>query len=198
MASLCVAFSIQLWAQKDSSQRDPKFSIHLESGVLAVHSENSPSLHCYTGQLGMAYSLSTKLHLGIFGQTLLYHQNLDLVNISNKIIDMGSVDYTSFGLFISYYFKIKKIRLEPKLDLGYNIFNAKGIDYDLDPSSFLDYRYVSAIPKLHLHYQVSESFSLGVFGGYNIQLAALKGEKTRAFDPNGYTIGVSARIYIPR
>jgi outer membrane protein assembly factor BamA len=92
---------------------------------------------------------------------------------------MGSIDYHTFGLFLSYRIGNKKVILEPKLDLGYSIFNAKSVDYDLDNTSFLDYRYLSLAPKLNLHYKLSESFSLGIYGGYNFQLTALKGEKNK-------------------
>lgn len=184
------------FAQLDTIDNLSRLSILLEVGFLPVHSENTPTLSCYQGQLGLACRVFPKFHVGLFGQTLFYYQNLEISSIDDKIIEMGSVDYYTFGLFLSYRLGSKKLILEPKLDIGYSIFNAKSVDYELDPSSFLDYRYLSLAPKLNLHYRVSESFSLGIYGGYNLQLTALKGEKTKAFDPSSYVVGFGARISV--
>jgi len=184
------------FTQLDTSDNLSRLSILLETGILPVHSENAPTLTCYQGQLGLAYRVLPRFHVGLYGQTLFYYQNLEISSIDDKIIEMGSIDYHTFGLFLAYRLGGKKIIVEPKLDIGYSIFNAKSVDYDLEPSSFLDYRYLSLAPKLNLHYKVSESFSLGIYGGYNLQLTALKGEKTKAFDPSSYVVGVSARVFV--
>jgi len=198
---ICLSFSFlftELNSQRDTANNLSRLSILLETGILPVNSVNVTSFICYQGQLGLAYRIFPRFHFGLFGQTLYYYQNLEISNIDDKILEMGSVDYHTFGLFLSYRLGWKKIIVEPKLDLGYSIFNAKSIDYDIDNTSFIDYRYLSITPKLYLHYKVSESFSLGIYAGYNLQLNAIKGEKTNAFNPSNYVVGVSARVFVTR
>lgn len=184
------------YAQKDSTQ--PRLFIELEIGVTAVKSRGTETLNCYQGQLGLSYRLFSQWRTGLYGQTLHYYQNTNIANIGDKIIELGSIDYYTVGLFMAYTLSLKKIGLTPKLDFGYNIFNAKALDYDLDNTSFLDYRYLSVTPKLGIDYQFSENFALGFFGGFNLQLSALKGQKIEAFDPSSFVMGLGTRIGVGR
>jgi hypothetical protein len=184
------------YAQKDSTQ--PRLFIEIETGLTGINSQGSETLICYQGQLGLSYRLFSQFRTGIYGQTLQYYQNLNIANIDNKIIELGSIDYYTMGLFLAYRIPLKKIGITPKLDLGYNIFNAKALDYDIDNKSFLDYRYLSVTPKISLDYQCTPNFALGIFGGYNLQLTALKGQKIETFDPNNYIFGLGARIGVGR
>ena len=184
------------YAQKDSTQ--PRLFIEIEIGMSPVKSEGTESLNCYQGQLGLSYRIFSQWRPGLYGQTLHYYQNTNIANIDDKIIELGSIDYYTMGLFMAYTLSFRKIGITPKLDMGYNIFNAKALDYDLDNTSFLDYRYLSITPKLGLDYQFSENFALGFFGGYNLQLTALKGQKLEAFDPSSYVVGIGARLGVGR
>ncbi len=173
-----------------------RWNINLETGMIPVASENYQKLNCYQGLLSLGYRLFGGLDLGLFGQTLFYYQNLEASQLDNKIIDMGSMDYQTFGLSLAYDLPIKKLWLSPKVDIGYNIWNAKSIDYAQDNKAFLDYRYLSVCPKLRLGYSFNESLSLGIYGGYNMQLTALKGSKTELFNPTAYVLGLTTKIRI--
>lgn len=187
---------ISAFAQKDSSQ--PRLFIDLELGIIPVKSQGSETLNCYQGQLGLSYCIFSKMRAGLFGQTLQYYQNLNIANIDDKIIELVSIDYHTIGVFFCYAFSVRKFRLIPKLDIGYNLFTAKSLDYEQDNSSFLDYRYLSLNPKLGIGYAISENLTLGILGGYNLQMSALKGQKLETFDTNNYSIGLSASIGIGR
>ena len=193
--SLVFSFSIG-YTQKDSTH--PRLFIELEIGMTPVHSQGMETLNCYQGQLGLSYRLFSQWRTGLYGQTLHYYQNTNITNIDDKIIELGSIDYYTMGLYMAYTLSFKKIAMAPKLDFGYNIFTAKALDYNLDNTSFLDYRYLSITPKLGLDYQFSENFALGFFGGYNLQLTALKGKKIEAFDPSSYVVGLGARLGVGR
>ena len=184
------------YTQKDSTQ--PRLFIELEIGMTPIKSEGTETLNCYQGQLGLSYRLFSQWRTGLYGQTLHYYQNTNITNIDDKIIELGSIDYYTMGLYMAYTLSFKKIAMAPKLDFGYNIFTAKALDYNLDNTSFLDYRYLSITPKLGLDYQFSENFALGFFGGYNLQLTALKGKKIEAFDPSSYVVGLVARLGVGR
>jgi hypothetical protein len=173
-----------------------RWNMNIETGMIPVSSENYQKLNCYQGLLGLNYRLLGNLELGLFGQTLFYYQNIEASQLDNKIIDMGSIDYHTFGLSFGYDIPVKKLWLSPKLDLGYNIWNAKAIDYAQDNKAFLDYRYLSLCPKLRLGYSFNESLSLGIYGGYNMQLTALKGSKTEVFNPTAYVLGLTTKIRI--
>jgi hypothetical protein len=173
-----------------------RWNFSIETGMIPVASENYQKLNCYQGLLSIGYRLFGELELGLFGQTLFYYQNIEASQLDNKIVDMGSMDYQTFGLSLAYDIPIKKLWLSPKLDFGYNIWNAKAIDYAQDNKAFLDYRYLSVCPKLRLGYSFNESLSLGVYGGYNMQLTALKGSKTELFNPTAYVIGLTTKIRI--
>lgn len=172
------------------------WSTVLEAGIQPVKSANYDTKTCYQGQLQVDYNLLGSFYTGLFGKTLFYYQNIDVVSIDNKIIDMGSIDYHSVGISLSYGIPLSRIAIVPKLDLSYDFFTAKAIDYTLDKTSFLDYRYLSLAPKLNIRYKISDGFSIGLYGGYQMQLTALKGAKIGAFDPSGYTLGLSSRIVI--
>ncbi|MFN6328854.1 MAG: hypothetical protein ACK4WA_08765 [Chitinophagales bacterium] len=176
--------------------RASRWNFSIETGIIPVASENYQKLNCYQGLLSLGYKLFGELEIGLFGQTLFYYQNLEATQLDNKIIDMGSMDYHTFGLSLAYDIPIKKLWLSPKLDIGYNIWNAKAIDYAQDNKAFLDYRYLSVCPKLRLGYSFNESLSLGVYGGYNMQLTALKGSKTEIFNPTSYVLGLTTKIRI--
>ena len=161
-----------------------RWNMSIETGMIPVASENYQTLNFYQGLLSLGYKLFSELELGLFGQTLFYYQNIEASQLDNKIIDMGSMDYQTFGLSLAYDLPIKKLWMSPKLDLGYNIWNAKAIDYAQDNKAFLDYRYLSVCPKLRPGYYFNESLSPKIYGGYNMQLTALKGIKTEGFNPN--------------
>ena len=72
------------------------------------------------------------------------------------------------------------------------------MDYNLDNTSFLDYRYLSITTKIGIYYKFSENFALGFFGGYNLQLTALKGQKIETFDPSSFVVGLGAKIGVGR
>ena len=184
------------YTQKDSTQ--PRLFIELEIGMTPIKSEGTETLNCYQGQLGLSYRLFSQWRTGLYGQTLHYYQNTNITNIDDKIIELGSIDYYTMGLYMAYTLSFKKIAMTPKLDFGYNIFTAKALDYDLDNTSFLDYRYLSITPKLGIDYQFSENFALGFFGGYNLQLTALKGQKIEAFDPSSFVVGLGVSMGVGR
>ncbi len=184
------------YTQKDSTQ--PRLFIELEIGMTPIKSEGTETLNCYQGQLGLSYRLFSQWRTGLYGQTLHYYQNTNITNIDDKIIELGSIDYYTMGLYMAYTLSFKKIAMAPKLDFGYNIFTAKALDYNLDNTSFLDYRYLSITPKLGIDYQFSENFALGFFGGYNLQLTALKGQKIEAFDPSSFVVGLGVSMGVGR
>lgn len=189
---LVVVSSLAALGQADSSKA--RWSVGLELGATRIHSLGSSSIWCYQGHLALNYRLFSEFRLGLWGQYLQYYQNPNIASIDDKIIEMSSIEYNSLGLGLSYEVRIKKIGIEPKLDIGYSIFTAKALDYDTDPHSFLDYRYLSLTPKLGIHYHFSESFGIGILGGYNMQLTALKGQRIEAFDPSSVTIGLGVRV----
>ena len=183
-------------AQIDSTQ--PRLFIELEMGMSPIKSLGSEPILCYQGQLGLSYRLFSQFRAGLYGQTLYYYQNLNIANLDDKIIELSSIEYNTVGLSLAYTFRKNRLSFTPKLDLGYNFFIAKALNFDLDSTSFLDYRYLSLTPKLGLEYMFSPYFSLGVFGGYNLQITALKGRKTDIFDPSSFVVGIAASIGVGR
>ena len=173
-----------------------KWTIHLQPGVIPVSSVNSNTIYCYQGQLGIDVNLTKELIIGVFGQTMTYYQNLDASSIDNKIIEMTSIEYNSVGLTLGYIIPINKLYFLPQISASYDLFLAKAIDFNLDKTAFLDYRYISINPKLNIGYQATYNFSIGIYGGYNSQITATKGSKTLAFDPNAWNAGLMARIKI--
>jgi hypothetical protein len=173
-----------------------RWGIQIELGALPVQSLNSSTLNSYCGSLGLNYNLFSKFHIGLFGQTLLYHQNIDVANIDNKIIDLSSIEYNSVGLRLIYKLPIGKLSVCPQVDAAYNFFISKAIDFSEDKKAFLDYRYVTVTPKLNLGFNITESTTLGLFGGYNYQLTAIKGKKLEEFNPTGIMGGMTMNIQI--
>jgi hypothetical protein len=51
-------------------------------------------------------------------------------------------------------------------------------------------------PKLNLGFNITESTMIGLFGGYNMQLTALKGKKLDEFNPNSMTGGITMSVQI--
>ena len=183
-------------SQNIEKETKPKWSIYIEAGAVPIASLNSKTILSYQGQLGLEYNLFSKFQLGLFGQTLLYHQNTDIANIDNKIIELSSIEYNTLGLTTGYRLQLNKIVVCPRLDLGYNLFLAKSIDYPTDKTNFLDYRYLSLTPKVNLGYQLTDGFMLGFNLGYNQQMTALKGTKREEFNPNNYVVGLFGSVWI--
>ena len=173
-----------------------KWIINIEVGLQPIYSVNSKTIPSFQGNLGLEYKVTPSMTLGLFGQSLIYHQNLDVANIDAKIIDLSSAEYNSLGLRATYTKSFGKVSIIPQLDLSYNFFLCKAIDYAIDKKSFLDYRYMSLTPKINFGYNFSETFMLGVYGGYNAQITALKGSKIDAFDPNAFIGGLVTRINV--
>lgn len=184
--------SVNLFAQKKNTDTIPKFSIYLETNIKPLASLNTKTILCYQGQLALEYNLFSKFQIGIFGQTLLYTGNYELANIDNKIIELSSIEYNTCGIATGYKFQLKKIILIPKLDIGYNFFLAKSLDFPKDKNEFLDYRYLSITPKINLGFSISHGLTLGLNLGYNKQVTALKGFKLEEFNPNGIQAGIFA------
>jgi len=144
----------------------------------------------------MEYNLLLKLHVGVYGQTLLYTGNYEIANIENKIIELSSISYNTLGISLGYKTQFNKIILYPKIDIGYNFFTAKSLDYSTDKNEFLDYRYLSMNPKINLGYAITDEFIVGINIGYNKQLLAFKGLKLEEFNPNSINGGLFVSINI--
>ena len=99
------------YTQKDSTQ--PRLFIELEIGMTPIKSEGTETLNCYQGQLGLSYRLFSQWRTGLYGQTLHYYQNTNITNIDDKIIELGSIDYYTMGLYIAYTLSFKKIAMIP-------------------------------------------------------------------------------------
>lgn len=189
---LCVFF-VLLCGKNDAQS---KLSIYLETGIIPIQSQNTETINCYQGQLGLEYNLIKNIHVGIFGQNILYHQNTEIANIDSKIIDLSSIEYNTLGISTGYKTKIKKIVIYPKLDFGYSFFLAKSLDFPTDKTEFLDYRYFSITPKLNFGYAITDGFTLGLNFGYNKQVFAFKGQLVEEFNPNSFTAGLFANFSI--
>jgi TonB dependent receptor len=183
---------------KNIASNYSKLGIQLEAGMLPIQSLNSATINSYNGSLGLNYNLFSNFHIGLFGQSLLYHQNLDVANIDNKIIDLSSIEYNSVGLRLLYKIPLGKFSITPQLDASYDFFISKAIDFGQDKKAFLDYRYLTLTPKLNLGFNITESTMLGIFGGYNYQLTAIKGKQLEEFNPTGVTGGVMMQVQIVR
>lgn len=194
LCSLCLYFGCL--SQNLEKEKKPKWSIYLETGITPIFSQNSKTIFCYQGQLELEYNLFSKFQMGLFGQTLLYHQNTDIANIENKVIELSSIEYNTLGFSTGYKTQINKFIVYPKLDFGYNFFIAKSIDFPTDKTNFIDYRYFSIRPKVNLGYQFTEGFNLGLNISYNQQIIALKGNKLIEFDPSSYAVGFYVQIPI--
>lgn len=168
----------------------PKWSINLETNITPINSINSTTQFCYQGQLGIEFRLIKNIQIGILGQTLLYTGNYEIANIDNKIIDLSSIEYNTLGITTGYKAKLNKIIIYPKLDIGYNFFDAKSLDFPTDKKDFLDYRYLSVTPKINLGFAISEHTTLGINLGYNKQVLAFKGITLEEFNPNSVICGV--------
>jgi hypothetical protein len=127
-------------AEKLETEKLPRWSMRLELGILPISSIHSKTIPSFQGLIGMNYQVFNKFHFGIFGQYTFYHQNTDIANIDDKIIELSSIEYNSFGLSPSYKFKTLQFILIPRIDLSYNIFVAKSIGFTDDRTAFLDYR----------------------------------------------------------
>lgn len=173
------------------------WGIQIELGVLPVKSINTQTLNCYQGSLGLNYKLFSKFYMGIFGQTLMYHQNIDVASIDYKIIDLSSVEYNSVGLRLLFKLPMGKFSFQPQVDGSYNLFVAKAIDYEQDNKAFLDYQYLSICPKLNFGFNLTESTCISLFGGYNMQINAIKGKTIEEFNPSNYTGGLNLTVQIP-
>lgn len=183
---ICIFF-VLLCGKYDAQS---KLSINLETGIIPIQSQNTNTILSYQGQLALEYNLFSKVQVGIFGQTLLYHQNSEIANIDNKIIDLSSIEYNTLGISTGYKTKINKLVIYPKIDFGYNLFLTKSLDFPTDKKEFLDYRYFSITPKLNLGYAITDGFTLGLNFGYNKQLLALKGKLLEEFNPSSFTAGI--------
>jgi len=196
LLSSVLFFFASLCAQKNLVNTTPKFSVNLETNITPISSINSTTQYCYQGQLGIEYRLIKNIQVGIFGQTLLYTGNTEIANIDNKIIELSSIEYNTLGITIGYKAKINRIIIYPKIDIGYNLFLAKSLDFPTDKKDFLDYRYLSITPKLNLGYSISEHTTLGINLGYNRQILVFKGQKLEEFNPNSMIGGVFCNIGI--
>lgn len=183
-------------AQKIDTSQFSRLSIYLETNIKPVASLNTKTILCYQGQLAIEYNLFSKFQIDIFGQTLLYSGNYELANIDNKIIELTSIEYNTCGIATGYKFQLNKIILNPKLDIGYNFFLVKSLDFPKDRNEFLDYRYLSITPKINLGFSISDGLTLGLNIGYNKQVTALKGSKLEEFNPNGIQSGIFAIVPI--
>jgi hypothetical protein len=162
------------------------WSMGIECGVLPTKSKGSNDILSPIGQLEMAYNFGGKVRLSLIGQTMFYHQNNDLASIDGKIMDLSSTEYNSIGLGLGYLLRFGKLEIMPKIDVLYNMFLAKAIDYNTTNSkNFIDNRYVSLNPKLYFGFRLNNSLTVGLNGGFNNQIIALKGQKYQSFDPNG-------------
>lgn len=186
--------SLTIQAQIDINSLS-NWSLNAELGGIPVKSNNSATLYGVLGQLGLNYSFKHFGMIGVYGQTMFYHQNLDAITIDSKIIDMNSIDYSAAGLSLGFRFRKHKIEVTPKLDIGYNLFVAKAIDYNIDRTSFLDYRYLSLNPKLYLGYCVTPFTTFGVNGGYYSQVKAYKGNYINEFNPNGFNLSIYCSFF---
>ena len=183
-------------AQKIDTSQFSRLSIYLETNIKPVASLNTKTILCYQGQLAIEYNLFSKFQIGIFGQTLLYTGNYEIANIANKIIELSSIEYNTCGITTGYKFQLNKIILNPKLDIGYNYFLVKSLDFPKDRNEFLDYRYLSITPKINLGFSISDGLTLGLNFGYYTQVTALKGSKLEEFNPNGIQGGIFAIVPI--
>lgn len=183
-------------AQKIDTSQFSRLSIYLETNIKPVASLNTKTILCYQGQLAIEYNLFSKFQIDIFGQTLLYSGNYELANIDNKIIELTSIEYNTCGIATGYKFQLNKIILNPKLDIGYNFFLVKSLDFPKDRNEFLDYRYLSITPKINLGFSISDGLTLGLNIGYYTQVTALKGSKLEEFNPNGIQSGIFAIVPI--
>lgn len=183
-------------AQKIDTSQFSRLSIYLETNIKPVASLNTKTILCYQGQLAIEYNLFSKFQIDIFGQTLLYSGNYELANIDNKIIELTSIEYNTCGIATGYKFQLNKIILNPKLDIGYNFFLVKSLDFPKDRNEFLDYRYLSITPKINLGFSISDGLTLGLNFGYYTQVTALKGSKLEEFNPNGIQSGIFAIVPI--
>jgi hypothetical protein len=147
-------------------------------------------------QLGLDYQLCQNWRLGIFVALLAYPNNPDLALIEQKSIRMQSLLYQSGGLSIGYLHRKGKIFVQPKCDIGYNILNIEAADFEQNRNQFLDYRYLSATPKLQLGLNLYK-LVIGITGGYQHHLTALKGDILKEFNPNSYQLGVFVSMNIP-
>jgi hypothetical protein len=170
--------------------------MRLELGILPISSINSKTIPSFQGLLGMDYRVADNFHLGIFGQNSLYHQNTDIANIDDKIIELSSIEYNSFGLSPSYKIKTTKFIIIPRIDLSYNIFVAKSIGFTDDKTAFLDYRYLSINPKINFGYLINDGIAIGLNLGYNNQISAFKGKKLEEFNPNTVNGGIFCEFLI--
>ena len=183
-------------ADKLETEKLPHWSMRLEMGILPISSINSKTIASFQGLLGMDYRLVNNFHIGIFGQNTLYHQNNDIANIDDKIIELSSIEYNSLGISPSYKFKTSKIIITPRIEFSYNIFVAKSIGFTDDKTAFLDYRYLSINPKINFGYAITDGVSLGLHLGFNRQISALKGKFLEEFNPNSINGGIFCEFQI--
>jgi hypothetical protein len=187
---------VNICAQKKINDTPPRLSIYLQYNIIPIASQNTQTINCLQGQLGIDYKLFKNIQVGIFGQTILYHQNTDLANIDNKIIELSSIEYNTLGISTGYKTEINKFILYPKIDFGYSFFIAKSLDFPTDKTEFLDYRYLSITPKINFGYAITNGFTLGLNFGYNKQLLAFKGRIIDEFNPSSVNGGIFAIISI--
>jgi len=162
------------------------WSMGIELGVLPTKSQGSNDVLSPIGQLEIAYNFGGKVRLSLIGQTMFYHKNNDLTSIDGKIMDLSSTEYNSVGLGLGYLLRFGKLEVMPKIDVLYNIFLAKAIDYNTsNPKNFIDNRYLSLNPKLYFGLRLNNSVTIGLNCGFNNQITALKGQTLQSFDPNG-------------
>ena len=183
-------------ADKLETEKRPHWSMRLEMGILPISSINSKTIASFQGLLGMDYKLYKQFQIGVFGQNTLYHQNTDIANIDDKIIELSSIEYNSFGLSPSYKIKTSRFILIPRIDMSYNIFVAKSIGFTDDKTAFLDYRYLSINPKINFGYLINDGIVLGINLGYNRQISALKGKFLNEFNPNAVNDGIFCEFLI--
>lgn len=182
--------------QKEEKEKLPKWSMRLEIGILPISSINSKTILSFQGLLGMDYSIRQNFRLGVFGQSTFYHLNTDIANIDDKIIELSSIEYNSFGISSSYKIKSSKFIFIPRIDFSYNIFVAKSIGFTDDKTAFLDYRYLSLNPKINVGYAITDGFTLGLNLGYNKQVTAFKGRVLKEFNPNNINGGIFCEFHI--
>ncbi len=185
---------IQVMDTPDGSR--PRLSLNLEVGMQPLKSYNTRTINSADALLTLQYRFLGQLKIGVFGKMLMYYQNLDLANIDSKLIELNTIEYNTLGVNLGYQIDIKKVSISPRVDLGYSLFLAKAIDYAQDKKAFLDFRYLSLTPRLNVSYRFTEGFHLGVYGGYNTQLTALKGKEIKEFNPNAWNAGISATVLL--
>jgi len=197
---LLIFSTINLYCQKSDSFFDKssysKISIRISLGALPIAPKGD--LINSSGKIGtleLMLNLSRNLYFGAFATNMIHYKSYELVLIDDKIIDLSSSEYGSFGLNVGYkLLNSKRIVIAPEVKGGLALYTAKSTGFSQNNKSFINRKSLIVNPNLTIGVKISEKFIIGVNGGYQSITTMLKGSEMDYFNPSTVNYGLSVQL----